>query len=234
MLYQGSKAELGKHIAPIIEYYRPKNGITIEPFCGGLNMTQHLMGRKYCSDANKYLIAMWKAVLSGWNPPERWDEAFYKEVRDNVLNYPEELVGWIGFCTFGGGFFNGFRHPTSNRDFTVEYRANILAQKEKLNGVYLRCCNYAEVNHEDNSVYYCDPPYADTKEYLSSFQSWQFWEWCRERSKQAIVLVSEYKAPSDFKWIWLKQRTSTMKLGEGKQDIEKLFIHESHFIKRFL
>jgi len=234
MLYQGSKARIGAKIAEIIKYYRPGRRF-VEPFCGGLNLTQYINGARYCSDINPYLIAMWRKILiDDWLGPDNWDEDYYKTVRDNKDTFPPEIVGWVGFCSFGGSFFNGQRgldYPS--RDFTKEYQKNFLKQKEKLQGVFLRCCQYHEVDLTIPSVIYCDPPYYSTKAYTHTFDHFKFWEWCRLKSQEHIVLVSEYSAPRDFKLIWATSRKSGMRLGESSSHQENLYIHESQYTGTF-
>ena len=41
------------------------------------------------------------------------------------------------------------------------------------------------------AVIYCDPPYKGTKQYKTSkgFNHEEFWDWCREKSKENIVLM---------------------------------------------
>ena len=34
------------------------------------------------------------------------------------------------------------------------------------------------------------------------FNHEEFWEWCREQSRDNIVLISEQVAPDDFRVIW--------------------------------
>jgi len=234
MLYQGSKASIGAKIAKVIEFYQPGR-VFVEPFCGGLNLTQYVKGIKYCSDANPYLIAMWEKILyEDWLGPHSWDEGYYKTVRDNKNDFPPEIVGWVGFCSFGGGFFNGERKPDDkDRNYIKEYQQNFIKQRDVLKNVILRCCPYVDVKLNKPSVIYCDPPYANTKEYSSNFQRHSFWEWCRQQTKEHLVLISEYTAPKDFKIVWSVVRKSGMRLGVASEHQENLYIHESQFTRTF-
>ena len=48
--------------------------------------------------------------------------------------------------------------------------------------------------------------YRDTTKYnTDDFPYEEFYDWCREMSKDNIVLISEYNMPDDFKCIWQKQ-----------------------------
>jgi site-specific DNA-adenine methylase len=70
--------------------------------------------------------------------------------------------------------------------------------------VEFRCCSYDEWK-PDGAFIYCDPPYAGVgQEYFglakkASFDSDKFWETMRKWSENNVVVISEYKAPDDFK-----------------------------------
>ena len=79
----------------------------------------------------------------------------------------------------------------------------------------------------EGDVIYSDPPYANKSGYGVSFDNAVFWEWCRQ-PRRALLIISEYSAPSDFVEIWAKQVTCTMpQNGEVGRPIERLFVHES-------
>ena len=77
-----------------------------------------------------------------------------------------------------------------------------------------------------NDFIYCDPPYKGTKQYKASknFNHEEFWDWCREKSKENIVLISEQEAPEDFVCIWEKSVNRSIKASDKTKAIEKLFI----------
>lgn len=73
MKYMGSKARIAKGLAPIINQLIVQHEITtyIEPFVGGSNMIEHIQcDTKYGYDNNEYLIAFWKEIQNGWDPPK--------------------------------------------------------------------------------------------------------------------------------------------------------------------
>lgn len=80
-----------------------------------------------------------------------------------------------------------------------------------------------------NAVIYCDPPYQNTTKYSTrDFNYREFWQWCRDMSKDNIVLISEYNAPNDFECIWQKETLANFDSNRGndidkKKKIEKLF-----------
>ena len=79
----------------------------------------------------------------------------------------------------------------------------------------------------EDDVIYADPPYADKSGYGVRFDNAEFWAWCR-RPRRALLIISEYSAPSDFVEIWAKQVTCSMSQnGEVGRPIERLFVHKS-------
>ena len=84
----------------------------------------------------------------------------------------------------------------------------------------------AEDAGEDDLIY-VDPPYADKSGYGVRFDNAEFWEWCRQ-PRRALLIISEYSAPSDFIEVWKKQVTCAMpQNGEVGRPVERLFVHES-------
>ena len=78
----------------------------------------------------------------------------------------------------------------------------------------------------EGCVLYLDPPYNNTKKYRNaiSFDYDKFWDFVRNMSKKNIVLVSELEAPSDFKCIWEKEVSRSIKSNDKTKVNEKLFI----------
>ena len=71
-----------------------------------------------------------------------------------------------------------------------------------------------------------DPPYKGTKQYSTKFINYdEFYNFCRNLSKNNIVLISEYNMPPDFKCIWEKERTVKQDANKkGIKATEKLFM----------
>ena len=79
----------------------------------------------------------------------------------------------------------------------------------------------------EDDIIYVDPPYADKSGYGVRFDNAEFWEWCRQ-PRRALLIISEYSAPSDFAEIWAKKVTCAMSQnGNVKRPIERLFVHKS-------
>ena len=79
----------------------------------------------------------------------------------------------------------------------------------------------------EDDVIYADPPYAGKGGYGVAFDNEEFWAWCRH-PRRALLIISEYTAPSDFAEISAKQVTCTMSQnGVVGRPIERLFVHKS-------
>lgn len=79
----------------------------------------------------------------------------------------------------------------------------------------------------EGDVIYADPPYAGKAGYGVDFNNAEFWAWCRQ-PRRALLIISEYSAPSDFVEIWAKKVTCAMSQnGEVSRPIERLFVHKS-------
>lgn len=79
----------------------------------------------------------------------------------------------------------------------------------------------------EDDVIYADPPYCGKSGYGVKFDNEEFWDWCRQ-SRRALLIISEYSAPSDFVEIWAKKVTCAMSQnGEVGRPIERLFVHKS-------
>lgn len=86
--------------------------------------------------------------------------------------------------------------------------------------------DYSEVTPHGSFVY-CDPPYANTKQYKNSrdFDFDNFWDYIRQISKDNFVLVSELNAPDDFNCIWTKEVSRSIKATDKSKATEKLFTY---------
>ena len=107
---------------------------------------------------------------------------------------------------------------------------NLLKQSPNLKDIKFECGDFREVNNISGYVIYCDPPYKGAKGYsgTNKFPYEEFYNWCREMSKDNVVLISEYWMPDDFECIWEKESKvnfdSNRKSNEDKNKrIEKLF-----------
>ena len=238
MVYMGSKNRIAKYLLPFLTKYLTPGRWYVEPFAGGMNMMDKVNHPlRLASDSNNYLIAMWRLLLGGYEFPQEiskqvydfWRNKFNKRgFEGNGDTIEEAMIGWIGFIgSFNGRFFDG---GYSNDKKIKEHINNILKQVESLKDVEFYCANYDSLEIQSNSIIYCDPPYANTKQYSTSksFNHEEFWIWCRYKTKQGHdVLISEYTAPHDFVPIWEMKLTNSMHQTNTYKPIEKLFVHES-------
>lgn len=167
-------------------------------------------------------------------PPEHITEEEYNSVRQNKEKYPLYYVGYVGFhSTFGakyfGGYARGFKSDgVTPRDESNEAYRNTMKQLPNVLDVQCVSWDYTKVKIK-NAVIYCDPPYQNTTKYSTrDFNYREFWQWCRDMSKDNIVLISEYNAPNDFECIWQKETLANFDSNRGndidkKKRIEKLF-----------
>ena len=228
MKYMGSKRRIAKHLLPIMLEKRLEGQCWVEPFVGGGNMIDKVDGWRIGNDNNKYLIALFKAIQSGWIPPDNCSEEEYKEMRRNKESYPEHLVGFIGFgCGFGAKFFSGYSRNKKKYNYCLLAKNTILKQKKSIYGVEFYCGDYKDLVIPAKSIIYCDPPYKGTEKYSTSkhFNHEEFWQWCRDKAKEGhTVFVSEYNAPDDFECA--KEVEITVNVDarvEAKKKVEKLF-----------
>ncbi len=232
MKYMGSKARFAKDLLPIILKDRQPDQAYLEPFAGGMNMIDRVDGIRIANDQHQELMAMWQALIyDNWDPPKTVSEEDYKLIKYNQADYPKHLVGYVGFNSFGGKWFAGYRRDKEGkRDYWGEHYRNITKQVPKLDGVILSCKSYTELEIPKNSIIYCDPPYASTTKYRDRFDHEEFWEWCRQQSKAGHqVFISEYNAPEDFNCIWEKDAKTTFSWHaenlSTKVALERLFVY---------
>ena len=241
MKYVGSKARLSKEIAPIINKLIVDNNIDEyeEWFVGGANMIQHIKcDSKIGYDINEYLIHMWNCLQRGYEPPINVDKDEYIRVKNNIKDYPKEYVAIVGFCaTYNAGWFRRYGGQATNkygkvRNYYDEAIRNIKKQLSDIMDVNFVCKDYRKIVSPNNALIYCDIPYKSSsyEMYQEKFNHEEFWERMRKESKNNIVLISEYEAPSDFECIFEKQLTTSFDNKQTKKDTEKLFTYKTKMI----
>lgn len=233
----GSKSKIAKYILPIILKNRQPGQLFVEPFVGGCNIMDKVTGQRIGGDNNKYLIAMWDALIKGWEPPKIIERQLYNKVRDNFKKkgelFPEYLTGWVGFVgSYNGRFFSGgysghsVKTKTGCRDYIGEGIRNTLKQIESLKEVTFFALDYADLPIYSQSLIYCDIPYRNTTQYDISkeFNYDRFYSWCRKMKNEGhTIFISEYDMPHDFQLVWEMKSVSTINQYVTKRNIEKLF-----------
>lgn len=87
--------------------------------------------------------------------------------------------------------------------------------------------DYREFSDVKNSIIYLDPPYEGTRKYYKkSYLNYGiFYDWCKDMSKENIVLISGYEMPDDFEVVYeFTKARSTMQSDNNGKRCEKLFM----------
>jgi len=212
--------------------YSQQGGFKLGPvFGGGANIIDKVPSylAKYGNDINEYLIAMLQAVQNGWQPPSNISETDYQNIRHHPQNYSKALVGFVGIgCSYSGKWWGGYARGKSNRGFERNYclesKTNLLSQN--LTNITFTSGTYIDMYIPENSIIYCDPPYAGTTKYTTgTFDHVKFWSWCESKVDEGHkVFVSEYTAPEHWRCVWSKEVNNTLVKDTGsKRGVEKLF-----------
>lgn len=213
MKYMGSKSRHAKELLPIILKDRTPGQWYVEPFVGGANMIDKVQGNRIGADIHPHLICLLDAVANGWIPPENISEEEYGNLNKFRHVDPKTAVAGFG-SSFGGKFFGGYARGKNSfgdwRNYASETKRNLLKQAPNLKGIAFFCSPYNQLDIPNRSIIYCDPPYAGTTKYeTGNFNHKEFWQWCRDKSKEGHqVFVSEYTAPDDFRCVWEKETTA--------------------------
>lgn len=231
MRYLGGKARQAKWIRDEILKLRGSRQIYIEPFTGGGSVLAsvaphfpYVIG----SDIVPDLIELYRAVQSGWIPPTELTKEQYEFLRGSD---PSALRAWAAFAaSYNGKFFAGYGPAASGRNYLEESKNAMLKKSAGFKHVFFDCCSYDMHSPDSSCVVYCDPPYADTEMYQGApqFDHARFWAtmdaWT---STGALVLVSEYVAPSHWRALSSVKRVETMNHSGPSSGArqETLFIH---------
>lgn len=227
MQYLGGKSRIAKKLAPII-LELAKGRTLIEPFCGGLSMTEQLHPT-YASDASVPLIALIQAVRAGWEPPDSVSEEEYAIARTLPPTHPAH--GFCGFgCSFGGRLWEGYAKPAihyGHASYAATAKRALYRQLQACASTEFGCCDYRLWKGNTTTCFYCDPPYVNTKAYRTSVDHVIFWQWCRvQASLGSLVLVSEFTAPDGIADVCAEFVSSTGIRTKGnirRPTVERLF-----------
>lgn len=236
MKYLGGKCRLAKEIAGYLNYLRKPQQLYIEPFVGaGWILERIERGPNMACDVHPQLIAMWKALQQGWQPPIVVTRKEYEEARAGLSELHEQA--FIGFgCSYGGKWFGGYAQDGyGERNYCNEAKCSL---EQKICNIAkdteFFCCSYIRLNPPSDSLIYCDPPYAGTTKYkdTESFDSDLFWWTMNLWARHSTVVVSEYQAPKGWKCVGLNRVKTSIKHFRpiGKEEeckrTEKLFIRQ--------
>lgn len=239
MRYMGGKSRISKALSEVILANSENRIRYIEPFVGGGAMAAR-MGQQFdrvtYSDIHPDLMMMWDAVLNHeWVPPTEVSYEQYQELRYTTTS--SALRGFVGFGgSFGGRWFEGYARGGNNADGTPrnhqgESARALIKDAKTMRGqqeTVTLCADAMEIEVVGNEVIYCDPPYANTKNYSKTggFDHARFWKtaqgWAEAGAK---VYVSEYAAPDGWSEVWSQSLRSTVRVGSEERHVttEKLF-----------
>jgi DNA adenine methylase len=232
MAYLGGKAKGAEHIFEILNSPKFDNFDYIEPFVGYAHILRRVKNKKSykASDNNEYLITLLQHIQkTKGKHPEITLEEYHK-----LKQHPEKNLLRAAYAAFtysyNGKFFGGYTEKAHGRNYPEERKAyyDKLHDNEIFKKTSLQHTSYTKYMGVKGKLIYCDPPYEDTTEYHSGFDSSKFWEDMRTLSKDNYVFISEYNAPSDF--ICVKQKTKRQSVagrGATRKKQEKVFTHES-------
>lgn len=217
-LYHGGKKRIGLEIANVIsDLVNTFNDNDIkfkgycEPFMGMAGVYQHSIDKIRVNtylggDANESLIKMWS--VKKLDPPKQCSLKIFNKYKNTSSSSPSK--GFIGHaCGFRGIYFGSFSYLV-DKDRMTRQLTEVNRVRKLLNKVKFKAGNYDQFSHLRDFIIYCDPPYEKQSVYydedhkLRKFNHQKFWDWCREMSKNNLVLVSEYNAPKD--WIKIYQK----------------------------
>ena len=220
------------HILALLNHPAFDGADYLEPFVGYAHVLRRVERKKsyQASDCNRLLIALLQGVQRGQRFP-RISKPQYETLRNaNGDATFERAVAAFAYSFKGGewrGYFGtrrGRAYPDEHKRYYEKLHTNPIFQRTRL-----KCIDYHRLQPRGKLIY-CDPPYANTTGYNNGavFDSVEFWECMRKWSRDNVVFVSEYRAPSDFACVaaaWKRNHLSA----DGKSDWrrERVFVHKS-------
>lgn len=233
MRYLGGKSRLVPFLSDAIRL----TGRTryVEPFVGGGSVLAGLcphFDEIEAGDSHPDLVSLWNAVLDGWVPPATVSLDQYEELRHQVDASP--LRAYAGFaCSFGGKWFGGYARKSDGTPDQAGSRASLLRKADQIRPrvSHIRQASFEDYAADPKSVIYCDPPYVTSADYsTASWRPYDFWDTARDwTASGAVVLVSEFQAPSDFVQIAETERAVSIQRTTSRRPrtSERLFTHSS-------
>lgn len=230
MVFQGSKTKYSKQIIPILQEILDKGNYKgfIDGMCGDCNIIDKIKHEnKIAYDIDKYLIDLYHQIQkTDFTFPEKITREMWDSCKNTPENNPEWLVALVAYFTsYSARGFNGGFAMNGKRDYYTERLNNFKSQIPYLQDIKFEVKSIYDLDCEGYLIY-LDPPYKDTKPYDSAehFNHYLFWDKVRELSEKNTVIVSEQKAPEDFKAIWSIKTSRNCFGSELTEANENLFI----------
>ena len=227
MRFQGGKARQAKAFSDAMLKASQCRGRYIEPFVGGASVAAYMaphFKEVLLSDISLDLILLYEAMQSGWTPPLTLSKDRYNQLRSESSSAER---GWAGYAgSYCGKWFGGYGPTCGERDYLLESYKSMTKKMGALGKAKFECKKYSDLEVQVGDIVYCDPPYVDTTAYKDTeFDIAEFWDiaesWVRDG---AIVFVSEFVAPSNWRSIYTKSRFTVLaNKSSSKKDEEHLF-----------
>jgi len=246
MSYLGGKSRQASFIFEVLNRAHFDGWDYVEPFCGYCHVLRRVARKKTlsASDCHPLLLRLLRAVQAGEALPGGMSRARYQELRGCGVDSLERAVACFGFSFNGrawGGYTSRYTRPCGRVDDLWQTRCRYYARLRGSPGfARARLCesDYCAAIGESaaratprTTLIYMDPPYAGASGYggTPAFDSEAMWATAREWSlRGAVVLVSEYTAPSDFVLVASCAKASTFAGGDRPRcRTERLFAHSS-------
>jgi len=232
MAYLGGKSKSAEHILDVLNNSIFDDYDYIEPFCGYCHILRRVINKKTytISDNNELLIVLLKHIQQNKGKHETVNKEEYLELRKNPKSNILKAA-YAAFCySYNGKYFGGYVDKYKDRDYPNERKAyyDLLHDNETFKMSKIHHTDYNKYSNVKGKLIYCDPPYENTTEYHSAFDSTKFWNFIRKLSRYNYVFVSEYAAPDDFISIREKNKKSSVSgRGATMKRREKLYVHRS-------
>lgn len=211
----------------------------VEPFVGG-GATFAVLAPRFpyslAADAHPDLILLWRALVRGWDPPERVSREDYDRLRHAA---PSALRGFVGFgASFAGKWFGGYvdcawdeHWQRYTKAYPAAARRALLVAAISFRDADIVRADFTELKVVHDDLVYCDPPYRGTLGYSGTeFDSDRFWSvaasWARSG---ATVVVSEHAAPIGWTVIAERERKAMLRVARSDENatrVERLFVFE--------
>jgi DNA adenine methylase len=242
MAYQGGKRMNAEFIVDILNDELFDGMRYLEPFVGYAHILRRVTNKDayIASDYHPLVMSLLNAVRRGRSIPRISRKEYYAlKERTNVVSLKRATAAFT--YSFNGKEWGGYVGKYSScgidRDPAAERRRyyDKLYENDTFQRAKLSQSGKDYKSHTPQQMLvYCDPPYADTEGYGGQarekieFDTQEFWKVMREWSKNNVVFVSEYKAPSDFVNI-ASQKKHMSFAAKGSESVrtERLFIHKS-------
>lgn len=224
---------MAKEIVKVI--LAKKRKVVLDPFCGGLSISHAFLEADpdlivHCSDYNKDLIDLYRAIIDGTFRPQDRGSISKQEYYDLKLAPPSPLRTFVGYTnSFSGKGYSGvYANHKDGRNLYQDGVNSLLRKLKHRDRMIFSHRPYWDVVAPVEAVIYCDPPYLGTFHQTGwdKFDHDKFFSWAAVQENDCYI--SELKAP--FKCVWEKEipvSLGTKLNSAGKKPVrtERLFIN---------